>query len=172
MAIGCLVINPSVPSLDQSVLKASSQVGESRITRELPNIKSLTNAKGTMNMGSTINDHDEDQHNGETLLDNDKGANNHKTIITVDDGSSNNSSEPTNNEQPIPETKIRHTSAWTNPQNLATWIDNEVNSFLSHLEAQRQLLLKEKQLKHSSKRKWLSSSITTRARNLTGAHSN
>lgn len=49
------------------------------------------------------------------------------------------------------------TSAWTNPQNLATWIDNEVNSLLDDLEVKSQLVKNEKQVK-SSKRKWLSSS--------------
>lgn len=60
------------------------------------------------------------------------------------------------------------TSAWTNPQNLATWIDNEVKSLVSDLEAKSHLVKSEKQLKSSSKRKWLSSSSR---RNSSGAHS-
>lgn len=59
------------------------------------------------------------------------------------------------NGQAMPTTS--KTSAWTNPQNLATWIDNEVNSLLDDLETKSQLVKNEKQVK-SSKRKWLSSS--------------
>lgn len=69
--------------------------------------------------------------------------------------------------QPMP-AAISKTSAWTNPQNLATWIDNEVKSLVSDLEAKSHLVKSEKQLKSSSKRKWLSSSSR---RNSSGAHS-
>lgn len=56
---------------------------------------------------------------------------------------------------------IRSTSsgrAWTNPQNLATWIDNEVNSLVHDLETKSQQLQIKNESKHSKsgKKKWLS----------------
>lgn len=60
------------------------------------------------------------------------------------------------------------TSTWTNPQTLATWIDNEVNSLVSDLEAKSQLI--ESKASKRSKRRWLSSS-DNRRRNSSGSHS-
>lgn len=61
----------------------------------------------------------------------------------------------------------KQTSAWTNPPNLATWIDNEVNSLVNDLEAKSQFISKQKSTK-SIRRKWLSSS---NRRGSSGAHS-
>lgn len=59
--------------------------------------------------------------------------------------------------------------AWTNPPNLASWIDNEVNSLVHDLEVKSLLAKSEKSLK-SSKRKWLPSTSSNR-RSSSGAHS-
>lgn len=58
---------------------------------------------------------------------------------------------------------------WTNPPNLATWIDNEVNSLVNDLEAKSQLAKSEKLMKNS-KRKWLPTSGSNR-RSSSGAQS-
>lgn len=58
------------------------------------------------------------------------------------------------------------TSAWTHPQNLAAWIDNEVNSLVHDLEVRSRLVMKEKHAKSGgSKYKWLSGGCR---RNLSG----
>lgn len=66
------------------------------------------------------------------------------------------------------------TSAWTNPQNLATWIDNEVNSLVHDLEAKSQQLQIKNESKHnkSGKKKWLSvTSSHSSRRSSSGAQS-
>lgn len=56
------------------------------------------------------------------------------------------------------------TTSWSHPQNLAAWIDNEVNSLVNDLEEKSQLLCKEKHSKktiftlaNKCRYKWLSS---------------
>lgn len=64
------------------------------------------------------------------------------------------------------------TSTWTNPQSLAAWIDNEVNSLVNDLEITKsQLLAKEKHKSNSGtgKRKWLSAGLGRR--DSSGSHS-
>jgi len=87
------------------------------------------------------------------------GANNNDGDITSQTETSGGS---------LPETPTIHKSAWTNPQNLATWIDNEVNSLVNDLEAKSQLVKSVRNTK-SRKRKWLSSS--NNRRNSSGAYS-
>lgn len=76
----------------------------------------------------------------------------------------------------------KSTSAWTNPQNLASWIDSEVNSLVSDLEAEIHQVKSEKINKSGGRRRWLvgvggsnsnnSNSNNARdRRNSSGAHS-
>lgn len=60
------------------------------------------------------------------------------------------------------------TSACTNPQNFAVWIDNEVNSLINDLEVKSQLLKNGKDHAKGGKLKWLSPSSR---RSSSGAHS-